>query len=150
MQTSPKVSSLLKTPSRRTNVHIETLANVAPRKRSCQLSPVQLLDGLETYLSEVLEDIGIDYLTLARSCKHFLKQLRKSICEKVNVEYPIVKDPDGFEQCRYHYMVLSILEKSWQRMHILNRRETKQPAEAHPELLIARDVFQSLFGPKRK
>jgi hypothetical protein len=69
-----------------------------PRVYQRQLTPLQLLSHIQTYLPPAIENMQIDYMSLVRTCNSLLRDIRATINESMGEDGDLVyglKDDNG-------------------------------------------------------
>jgi len=122
---------------------------IGPAKRvtTRQLTPLQFLTHVRTWLPQITEDTKIDYITLVRTCNKLLKRVRKRIHQELGYLYP--KADQGWSNDHGQiFMVASIIyqaadTQSFKEQVIKSRDRSRLPED--PQLVVAGDVLQELL-----
>lgn len=103
-----------------------------------QLSPLQFMSKLERYIPTVLPDMGIDYITLTKTCNKLLKDIRAALQTELGQRYETSQTPGDSNDRGLAFMVSGILDDNWRWESSVRR--------GGPQLQVTRERFEEFGG----
>lgn len=137
--------------------HLQTSRKSAGSNRSrlyqLQLTPRQFLTVMEKMLPSAVDEMRIDYISLARKRNEVLRQVRIVILEKMpDISIPLQAPGSGnSNETRYIVMVNNILSDATYCRDMadeaLGRKlEIVAPTVSGPQMLVAGDIMTEMLG----
>jgi len=111
-----------------------------------QLTPVQTLTKLRTYITAVLPDMTIDYITLTKTCQKLLRKIRTAIHDEINYEYPRIVGPGETNDAGFLYLTAGILKDNLSALRDHEKKKERGAFKAGPHLEIAGNVIRDFLA----
>lgn len=134
-----------------------TLTLELPRKRSHtrqrQLTPLQSLSHLESYLGTAVRDIEIDYLTLTKTCNKLMASIREGLVARFGPNYKSHQEMGQSNDPSYVVAAVCLLrdndpghscpdcDRERRKLNMPNRQDG-----GGEHLRVARDLFEDFFN----